>query len=713
MIRWKSIVYNLAFALNCLLVFLLIVGDKIQVPALLKVAGRMHPMLLHFPIVLLIIALVWELITAKKDDANSKEAGNWILLSAATTAVGSALMGFFLSQEEGYDSDAVLLHKWTGLGISLLALGWYAFKDFIRTKRMVTVSIGTLGVAGIIMAGHQGAIITHGDNFLLAPITVDQLKPTVLFEDAIAYTHLIKPILEAKCITCHNSSKAKGELLMETPEQLLKGGKKGKLWDTTAVGFGLMMQRVHLPMDEKKHMPPKGKVQLTEEEIKALYYWIKSGSSFTAKITDLPSTDTLRTVAASFFKTIESDVYAFEPAKESIIKKLNSDYRLVAPLAKGSPALGVEFFGATFYEADQLKELQEIAEQVVSLTLNKMPVKDDDIKYIAPLKNLRKLNLAFTQITGVALTQLKDLKELQQLSLSGTAVKAADLAVLKNLPKLSSLYIWNTSVNSIDIAAIKKQFPKIAISTGFKGDSVIVKLNSPMILGEEQIFATATSVKLKHYIKGASLRYTLDGTEPDSLISPVYKDSIIVTKTSLLKTKAFLKGWGSSETALRNYFKTGFLADSVKLITPADNAYKGKGGSTLSDGEKGDLNFRSGKWLAYRGNNLEAILYFKKPTLVSTVTFSTVIDVGAYIMPATAVEIWGGSNLGNLVLLKKLNPTQPSAIKFAYLFAYECAFEPRQLTMLKIVAKPVMKLPDWHPGKGDKGWVFIDELFLN
>ena len=713
MIRWKSIVYNLAFALNCLLVFLLIFGDKIHVPVLLKVAGRMHPMVLHFPIVLLIIALVWELITANKKDVDLKEAGNWILLLASVTAVASALMGFFLSREEGYDSDAVFLHKWTGLGISLLALGWYALKDFIRTKQMLSGSIGIVGVAGIIMAGHQGAIITHGDNFLLAPITVDQLKPTVLFEDAVAYTHLIKPILVAKCIACHNSSKAKGELEMETPELLLKGGKKGKLWDTTAVGFGLMMQRVHLPIDEKMHMPPRGKVQLTDEEIKALYYWIKGGSSFTAKITDLPSTDTLRTVAASFFKTIESDTYTFESAKESVVKKLNTNYRLVAPLAKGSPALGVEFFGAAFFKADQLKELQEIAEQVVSLNLNKIPVKDDDIKYTASLKNLRKLNLSFTQITGVALAQLKDLKELQQLSLSGIAVKAADLAVLKNLPKLSSLYIWNTSVNSNDIAAIKKQFPKITVGTGFRGDSVIVKLNSPIILGEEQIFTTATSVKLKHYIKGAGLRYTLDGTEPDSLFSPVYKDSIIVTKTSLLKTKAFLKGWGSSETATRNYFKTGFLADSVKLITLPDNGYKGKGGSTLSDGEKGDLNFRSGKWLAYRGNNLVAMLYFKKPTLVSSVTFSTVIDIGSYIMPAAAVEVWGGTNMGNLVLLKKLNPTQPTALQFAYLFGYECAFAPKQLTMLKIVAKPVMKLPDWHPGKGDKGWVFIDELFLN
>jgi len=713
MIRWKSIVYNLAFALNCLLVFLLIFGDKVYVPDLLKVAGRMHPMVLHFPIVLLITALLWETITAKKNDTYLQEAGNWILLLASFTAVSAALMGFFLSRESGYDTDAIFLHKWTGLAISLLALCWYAFKEIVRKKRALTFTIGALSTAGIIMAGHQGATITHGDNFLLAPITVDQLKPAVLFEDAIAYTHLIKPILEAKCIACHNSSKAKGELIMETPELLLKGGKKGKLWDTTAVGFGLMMQRVHLPMNEKMHMPPRGKVQLTDEEINALYYWIKGGSNFTAKITDLPSTDTLRTVAASFFKTIEADTYAFKPAKESVVQKLNNDYRVVAPLAKGSPALGVEFFGASFYKAEQLKELQGVAVQVVSLTLNKMPVKDDDIKYISSLKNLRKLNLAFTQISGAALPQLKELKELQQLSLAGTAVKAADLSVLKNLPKLSSLYIWNTSINSSDIAAIKKQFPKTTIGTGFRGDTVIVKLNSPIILGEGQIFTTATGVKLKHYIKGAALRYTLDGTEPDSLNSLVYKDSIIVTKTSLLKTKAFLKGWGSSETASRNYFKTGFLADSVKLITQPDIAYKGTGGSSLSNGEKGDLNFRSGKWLGYKGNNLEAVLYFKKPMLVSSVTFSTIIDIGSYIMPAAGLEVWGGTNNGNMVLLKKMNPPQPAGLQIPTLTAFECSFEPRQITVLKIVAKPVMKLPDWHPGKGQNGWVFIDELFFN
>lgn len=31
---------------------------------------------------------------------------------------------------------------------------------------------------------------------------------------------------------------------------------------------------------------------------------------------------------------------------------------------------------------------------------------------------------------------------------------------------------------------------------------------------------------------------------------------------------------------------------------------------------------------------------------------------------------------------------------------------------IKVVASPLKKLPNWHPGKGDKGWFFIDEVFF-
>src|SRR4029079_613642 len=121
-------------------------------------------------------------------------------LTASITAVVAALMGFFLSKEGGYEPESISWHKWTGTVISVVALCWYSFRDTFRQKKAISITVGALSVTAIVMAGHQGANITHGENFILAPVTPDRLKPVVLFEDAVAYTHLVKPILEVKCV---------------------------------------------------------------------------------------------------------------------------------------------------------------------------------------------------------------------------------------------------------------------------------------------------------------------------------------------------------------------------------------------------------------------------------------------------------------------------------------------------------------------------------
>src|SRR6476469_8314293 len=111
--RWKSIIYNISFALNCLLVFLLLFEARLQVPAWLQVAGRMHPLVLHFPIVLMILAIVWELFMrpVNEDQVLGRNIGDVLLLSASVTAVCTSLMGLFLSKEGGYTEGSVDLHK--------------------------------------------------------------------------------------------------------------------------------------------------------------------------------------------------------------------------------------------------------------------------------------------------------------------------------------------------------------------------------------------------------------------------------------------------------------------------------------------------------------------------------------------------------------------------------------------------------------------------
>jgi len=713
--RWKTIIFNTTFALNILLVFLLIFDNRLYVPAWLQVVGRMHTLFLHFPIVMLALCIFWELFSGyKKAYAGVKaEIGNELLLAAAITSVITALMGLFLSREAGYTPDLLVWHKWGGVFISLLSLTWYVFRVKVRQMKPALLTTSFALMVMIIITGHLGANITHGDDFLLAPVIAEKQKPAVLFEDAEVYSNMVQPILVAKCITCHSSQKAKGGLVMETKELLLKGGKDGKLWDSTQNDFGLMMQRIHLPLQSRKHMPPQGKAQLTDEEAAILYRWIKSGADFTVKVSSLPERDSLRLLAAPLFQTIETDDYTFTAADENKIKALNNNYRVVRPLSIGSPALGVEFFSASQFKPDHLKDLLTVKEQIVSLNLNRMPVTDEDLATIGQLFNLRRLNLSFTNITGSTFKELGKLKELKLLSLSGAKIKSSNLQLLSALPKLTELFVWNTSLPPEELKRLRQQLKATAIETGFKGDTVVIKLNPPIIENEEQVITKPVPLQLKHYVKDVTLRYTTDGTEPDSIHSPIYKGDVILNKKETIKAKAFKPGWISSDVVEKIFYKAGFTPDSVQLAIAPDLQYKGDGAITLYDGKTGSLNFRDGKWLGYRVQPMEAFFYFDKGVTASSVTISSIVDIASYLMPPREIEVWGGDNLKSLHLLKRLQPQQPLKEKPAYATGYDVTFEPTNIKILKVILKPLSKLPPWHKGKGDKAWIFVDEVFWN
>ena len=712
-IRWNTVFYHICLGGNSLLLFLAVFGTHLQVPAWLQVAGRMHPLVLHFPIVLLVLSVVREIARRRKNNPEYVAMGDALLLATATSAVLTALSGLFLSNEGGYDAPTLLWHKWSGIATSLLVFSWYILRRKIRNTGPNTAAFAALGVVLVTLAGHQGATLTHGENYLLAPVAAEKQKPGVTMEDAEVYRDLVRPILETKCMSCHNGRKQKGGLNMETEASLLKGGKNGALWDSTAAHFGLLLQRIHLPVTEKEHMPPQGKPQLTENEVRILYLWIKNGAGFSGKIANLPETDSLKLLARDILKPQQTEQFTFPAAGETTVRKLNNDFRVVHPLALGSPALAVEFFGISAFKSEHLQELSAIREQMVDLNLNKMPVQDADLKTIGAFTSLRKLNLNATQITGATLGELKNLQSLHQLSLSETAVKAADLQALGQLPNLQVLYLWNTGVAEQEIPDIQQKLPGIRLEYGFTGKDVTGKLNAAVIEGDEDVFKDSTKFRLKNFIKGAVVRYTLDGTVPDSLHSPVSNgDSITIDKSCILNTKTFLPGWITSEMATRSFYKAGIMPDSISLTYPPDPQYKALGPRTLINNKIGDTEYKTNKWLGFRETNLECFLYFNQPTLLSSVYVSALAHIGNFVMPPAEIEVWGGANKNKLVLLKKIRPEQPTKLA-KYRVGYQCDFKPQQMNILKIVVKPVPKLPTWHPQKGERGWAFVDEIFVN
>lgn len=669
----------------------------------------MHPLLLHFPIVIIVLYVFW-LIFGRQNSHYTEVAEDLLLLSSFS-AVITALCGLLLSREPGYDSDTLQTHKWTGSLTAFLFLFWYWISTAKKVNRWFNIAASFIMVLIVAIAGDLGADITHGSNFLLAPVTPENKKVPVAFEDAFVYADLVQPVLESKCMSCHNSKKAKGQLIMETAGLLLKGGKDGKLWDTSQVDLGLLMRRIHLPEEEKEHMPPSGKPQLTDEEVAIIQSWIKSGSDTAGKVADLSPTDTLRVLAYKKFKASAEEQYDFAAADESKIQKLNNTNCVIYPVALHSPALVVNFYNSPFFNTQQLQQLDGIKQQIVELNLSKMPVKDDDIKIISGFSNLRTLNLNYSAVSGSTLGELKKLPFLKSLSLTGTSVNQKQLSVLKDFPKLRSVFIWNTGIAKASLNEINKQ-GKIRFETGFNGDTVVLKLTPPVVLNDESTI-TKDPVQLKHYINGTTIRYTTDGSDPDSTTSQVYKNVLPLQGGFMLKARAVKAGWYSSDVVQRYIFAAGYLPDSVELLTPADVKYKGHGPQTIADLAKSDLGTGTGKWLGFRDNSMEALLRFNNPVHATSVTLSMLKNLDGYIFPPAIVEIWGGTDQNKMRLLSRISPKTPVKGEPADNIPIICAFAATDVKCIKVFAKPLAKLPPWHAAKGEKAWIFIDEVLVN
>ncbi|WP_353620892.1 DUF2231 domain-containing protein [Flavihumibacter fluvii] len=673
----------------------------------------MHPLVLHFPLVLVFLSAIWEFFfSSKRQDNLFISIGDGLMLITAFCTMITAIMGMLLSREPGYDADAIWVHKCGGVTISLLVLGWYSSRNYIRQQNYRLLTAGAVTVLTLIVTGHEGASITHGENFLLAPVTKEVTRPKVNIEDAKLYADVIQPILDAKCLSCHNSKKAKGDLIMETAAAFFKGGKNGKLWDTTASDLGLLLSRIHLPLDDKKHMPPKGKLQLTPEEATILALWLRSGADTTVRLMALNPSDSIRVLAASQFSASSDEAYSFPPASDGMIRSLNNFYRLVAPVAAESPALQVSYFGAFQFKGEAIEELLPVKQQVISILLNKMPVVDNDMKVIAQFKELRDLNLSFTKVSDSGINALLSLPNLKHLSVSGTRVTASGLKRVAAIKSLKQLYCWSTDVSDEDLVSIRKEFPLLNIENGFTGDSITIQLNPPIIDNEESIIEGSVPLRIKHFVKGVEIRYTIDGKEPDSIDALIYDSKVQVSDAVTIKARAFKKGWISSETSSRLFYKKGFAPDSMRLSNAPDSAYRGKGAQTLFDGIKGDNNFRSGLWLGFRQKPMDLEVYFNAPRQVSSVMVSGLVDIGGYLMPPEQIQVWGGNAGESLRLLSMLKPKQPSKDSSAYQASYVVNFNPVRLTHIRLLIKPVNALPKWHNGKGEKGWLFTDEIFI-
>ena len=433
----------------------------------MELVGRFHPLLVHLPIGILLLAVLFEWLSIHPSFKILYPALPLIILLGAISSIFSCITGYLLSQSGDYSGNTVSWHQW--LAISLLIISfvyWWAHHKFfnIKFKRALSVFILVL----ISVTGHLGGSLTHGEGYLTENLfresAIDFSKIDLV--KAKYYEDLVKPILSQKCYSCHGTSKQKGKLRLDDRENILKGGKRGVVLVAHKADESEMINRLLLPLDEKDHMPPKEKSQLSSTEIEILKQWISSGADFEKSVVELGQVEKLQSIMkAKIAPPLDVPTENVEAGDTRTINQLKNWGVTILPVVQQSNFLSVNLINTTKLDS-ALSLLKNLKKQIVWLKAGSTSIKETDLKYLSELHQLTKLNLENTSITGEGLSYLQSLSNLQYLNLSNTKVTTLSIKVLTPLKNLRTLILYRTKINSTDLDLLHKLFPQTNIEIG-------------------------------------------------------------------------------------------------------------------------------------------------------------------------------------------------------------------------------------------------------
>ncbi len=236
----------------------------------------------------------------------------------------------------------------------------------------------------------------------------------------------------------------------------------------------------------------------------------------------------------------------------------------------------------------------------------------------------------------------------------------------------------------------------------------------PFISKEKDLFHEPITFEIECLTPGVTINYTTDGSEPTQQ-SALYEGPITIDETTLIKAKAFREGMQTSETLTREFIRayyrhSGRPYPAIELQHGPAGRYTGRGKNALLDGQRGTIDFFDGEWLGFM-NDLVATVDLGAPRHVESIRLSFMRNVGSWILLPETIEIAVSNDNQHFIVIGTEQHTTTPADYDIGIKAYR--FDAQQpFRYARIVARSTEALPEWHPGAGNRPWLFTDEIIL-
>tara|TARA_R110002051_G_scaffold119745_1_gene193062 strand:+ start:301 stop:3228 length:2928 start_codon:yes stop_codon:yes gene_type:complete len=228
---------------------------------------------------------------------------------------------------------------------------------------------------------------------------------------------------------------------------------------------------------------------------------------------------------------------------------------------------------------------------------------------------------------------------------------------------------------------------------------------APFIAKGKTAFKGSTEITLQNVDTKATIFYSL-GDEFQE-----FKKPFVISEKSTLKVYAE-KGGVKSTIITTDFYK---IDPNIKidLKTEYANQYNAGGNNALIDGIVGAEDFRTGTWQGYFDKDLVAVVDLGSEKKINEVSIGFLQDQKSWIFYPTEVTCLfsnDGKSFRNFEKHSWKYPVKESS----EILIKNASFKNlnKKYRYIKIIAKKLGKLPEWHLGYAHDGrsWLFVDEI---
>jgi predicted alpha-1,2-mannosidase len=246
----------------------------------------------------------------------------------------------------------------------------------------------------------------------------------------------------------------------------------------------------------------------------------------------------------------------------------------------------------------------------------------------------------------------------------------------------------------------------------FPSSSITDNLISPVpsILHGRKNFTDTTTLVLTVPVKAEKIYYTLDGSEPTNQ-SALYQKPILLDKTTTLRAFASLEG-SLQSFIIQSHFQKIPRNRKIILNTKYSPQYAAGGDMALIDFERGSGDFRTGAWQGYEGVDIDATIDLGEIQPVHSLSAGFLQDEKSWIFYPLEVSFsisTDGINFRNAGIIKNTHPENQEGSTTKN---FTLKLHGNPVRYIRMQARNRGICPPWHPGAGNKAWIFSDEISI-